>query len=428
MERDQEWSVSLAGCGFRSVYLVGALSCLLERVPGLVHGAARICGASSGCLVAAALVVGIPLEELCADILAVAADARGHCLGVFHPSFSLLRSLRHSLLQKLPADAHLRASGRLCVSLTRMRDGRNVLVSEFASRDELIQVLMCSCFFPVYCGYIPPSYRGELYLDGALSNNMPMVDRRNTVTIAPFSGESDICPREGTFNFFEANYGNVSIQVNTGNVHRVCTSFLPPTLQKLAEICDNGYRDALRFLTDTGLLPSPGTPPVSDTLGSSCCGSGLDSLASPEPEDGLDRHPWLPRRTIASLPAELKTVLCAACRGSHEARSRWSGLEDFLLVKALLLLLSPVALILDLIVDLTVFVTQSVLSSCWSGHQRETPCGSAEFPSESPTMTHRRPLTSVAACSRKVELLLTATPVSSVRANFRTGRRHRLAC
>lgn len=66
------------------------------------------------------------------------------------------------------------------------------------------------------------------YIDGALSNNMPLFEQRNTITIAPFSGESDICPREGTFNFFEVHYGNVSIQVNTGNVHRICTSFLPP--------------------------------------------------------------------------------------------------------------------------------------------------------------------------------------------------------
>lgn len=68
-------------------------------------------------------------------------------------------------------------------------------------------------------------------MDGALSNNMPLLEHRNTITLAPFSGESDICPTEGTFNFFEANYGNVSIQANTGNVHRVCTAFLPPRLE-----------------------------------------------------------------------------------------------------------------------------------------------------------------------------------------------------
>lgn len=59
----EEWNISFAGCGFRSIYYVGALSCILERVPQLVYGASKICGASSGCLVAAALTVGIPIGE-----------------------------------------------------------------------------------------------------------------------------------------------------------------------------------------------------------------------------------------------------------------------------------------------------------------------------------------------------------------------------
>ncbi|TNN41785.1 Patatin-like phospholipase domain-containing protein 2 [Liparis tanakae] len=253
-DRDEEWNISFAGCGFRSMYHLGAASCLLERAPHLVHGASKICGASSGCLVAAALTVGIPIEDFSADVLTLAQEARRHPLGVLRPTFRMLHMVRDSLLDKLPADAHLRASGRLCVSLTRLSDRQNVLVSQFHSREELIQALMCSCFFPVYCGFIPPSYHGVRYLDGALSDNMPLSERRNTITVAPFSGESDICPREGTFNFFEVHYGNVSIQVNTGNVHRICTSFLPPGPETLAEICHNGYTDALHFLRERGDL------------------------------------------------------------------------------------------------------------------------------------------------------------------------------
>lgn len=79
-------------------------------------------------------------EQFCADVLTLAREARRRPMGVFHPTFSLLRAVKESLLEKLPADAHHRASGRLCVSLTRVADGKNVLVSEFNSREELIQV------------------------------------------------------------------------------------------------------------------------------------------------------------------------------------------------------------------------------------------------------------------------------------------------
>lgn len=126
---------------------------------------------------------------------------------------------------------------------------------------------------------------------------MPLFEQRNTITMAPFSGESDICPREGAFTVVQVHYGNMSVQVNTGNVHRICLSFLPPRLevaahtaftprcaaqcvssdrgrhflsqhsnmssttlnalrscspQTLAEICHSGYLDALRFLRERG--------------------------------------------------------------------------------------------------------------------------------------------------------------------------------
>ncbi|XP_034089205.1 patatin-like phospholipase domain-containing protein 2 isoform X1 [Gymnodraco acuticeps] len=367
---DEEWNISFAGCGFRSVYYLGALSCFLQNVPRLVHGASRICGASSGCLVAAALTVGIPIEQFCADVLSVAREARRHTLGVFHPSFSLLRTVRASLLEKLPADAHLKASGRLCVSLTRLTDGRNVLVSEFNSREELIQVLMCSCFFPVYCGFTPPSYRGVYYMDGALSNNMPLFERRNTITVAPFSGESDVCPRDGSFNFIEVHYGNVSIHVNSGNVHRIWTSFLPPSMEDLAEICHSGYMDALQFLRERDLLGTqslcPGLIVETDSVNPACCelvkkrGSEelrLNGLNSDEEEDlclGLK---------VEKLPAGIKKVLCEAVRDSRGGDSRGSQLTEFLPVKMVVYLLSLLMLPFEMAFSLSKSLISSLLTS-----------------------------------------------------------------
>ncbi|KAK5927571.1 hypothetical protein CgunFtcFv8_012713 [Champsocephalus gunnari] len=367
---DEEWNISFAGCGFRSVYYLGALSCFLQNVPRLVHGASRICGASSGCLVAAALTVGVPIEQFCADVLSVAREARRHTLGVFHPSFSLLRTVRASLLEKLPADAHLKASGRLCVSLTRLTDGRNILVSEFNSREELIQVLMCSCFFPVYCGFTPPSYRGVYYMDGALSNNMPLFERRNTITVAPFSGESDVCPRDGSFNFIEVHYGNVGIHVNSGNVHRIWTSFLPPSMEDLAEICHGGYMDALQFLRERDLLGTrslcPGLIVETDSVNPACCelvkkrGSEelrLNGLNSDEEEDlclGLK---------VEKLPAGIKKVLCEAFRDSRGGDSRGSQLTEFLPVKMVLYLLSLLMLPFEMAFSLSKSLISSLLTS-----------------------------------------------------------------
>ncbi|XP_068169906.1 patatin-like phospholipase domain-containing protein 2 isoform X2 [Antennarius striatus] len=287
----------------------------------------------------------------------MAREARKHALGVFHPTFSLLRAVRDSLLGRLPADAHLRASGKLCVSLTRLADGENVLVSQFDSREELIQVLMCSCFFPVYCGFVPPSYRGVRYMDGALSNNMPLFEQRNTITVAPFSGESDICPREGTFNFFEAHYGNVSIQVNTGNVHRICTSFLPPRLETLAEICHNGYLDALRFLGERDLRPAG--PAVKMDRIVLCCEPAAEEEERRKtmvngPALHRGEHHWLDLKLVENLPISFKRVLCEACRDSRDG-------ADLLPVRVLVDLLTFVLLPVELT---AVLVRSVVLSGC----------------------------------------------------------------
>lgn len=72
--------------------------------------------------------------------MGMARQARKHKLGPLHPAFNLLQMVLDALQRSLPEDAHVRASGRLCVSLTRVPDGKNVLVSEFDSREELIQV------------------------------------------------------------------------------------------------------------------------------------------------------------------------------------------------------------------------------------------------------------------------------------------------
>ncbi len=81
-------------------------------------------------------------------MIEVAKEARKRNLGPLHPSFNLVKVIKSGLNRDLPSEAHVLASGRLCVSLTRVSDGENVLVSEFNSKEELIQVVLI--------GYLKP--------------------------------------------------------------------------------------------------------------------------------------------------------------------------------------------------------------------------------------------------------------------------------
>lgn len=67
-------------------------------------------------------------------------EARKRFLGPLHPSFNLVKTIRGCLLKILPADSHEHTSGRLGISLTRVSDGKNVIIHHFSSKEELIQV------------------------------------------------------------------------------------------------------------------------------------------------------------------------------------------------------------------------------------------------------------------------------------------------
>ena len=78
--------------------------------------------------------------ETGASIIDVAKEARKRFLGPMHPSFNLVKIVRHMMGRTLPADCHHHASGRLGISLTRVTDGENVLVMHFNDKEELVQV------------------------------------------------------------------------------------------------------------------------------------------------------------------------------------------------------------------------------------------------------------------------------------------------
>ncbi|XP_034542216.1 patatin-like phospholipase domain-containing protein 2 isoform X2 [Notolabrus celidotus] len=315
LDLSKEWSISFAGCGFMGIYYVGACSCILERSPRFIRDASQICGASAGALMAAVLSLEIPLEKCCADLMFMAKEARKRKLGPFHPAYDLLQIVRDSMMRCLPEDAHVLASGKLCVSLTRVSDRKNVLVSEFDSREEVIQH----------------------YVDGAASDNQPRCHVKNTITFSAYAGESDLCPRASTLNFHEVRFKNMSIQVNSENVYRVTSTFFPPQAEEMAEICQNGYMDALRFLQEHNLISSesPMRSLETDAPAAACCELREESAEDEHTQQSRlkpaqEVHWWLDRQLIDKLPLNIKKALCEACRETHTPGGLLSHVSEYL--------------------------------------------------------------------------------------------------
>lgn len=167
--RDNPPSISFSGCGFMATYQVGVAQCLLNYAPWILRTAPCVLGASAGSLVAAAVVCEINLGEwlLLPSLLFIAASYSLFCftvsmrdemlhfakqmktftLGPFNPSINVLHWLEFILHKHLPSNAHQLATGRLAVAVTRMTDRKPVIMSDFGSKEDVVQVSWLVCYY-----------------------------------------------------------------------------------------------------------------------------------------------------------------------------------------------------------------------------------------------------------------------------------------
>ncbi|XP_042570984.1 patatin-like phospholipase domain-containing protein 2 [Cyprinus carpio] len=345
---DSPWNISFAGCGFLGIYHIGVASCLREHAPFLVENAHHIYGASAGALTASALVSGACLGEAGAGIIDVAKEARKRFLGPMHPSFNLVKIMRTILLRVLPPDGYSRATGRLGISLTRVTDGENVLMTHFNSNEELVQACVCSTYIPVYCGLIPPTLQGVRYVDGGISDNLPQYELKNTITVSPFSGESDICPRDiSSTNIHELRFTNTSIQFTLANLYRVSRALFPPDPLVMKNMCKQGYRDALHFLKKNGLLQYGGPHRM---LAVADGGAEEESDGEDDDRETQDRSS-IEEHIFEHLPPRVHEALVEACR---ERRSLVQSLSNMLPVRMASAILLPYTLPLESALSLSV--------------------------------------------------------------------------
>ncbi|KAM4795727.1 omega-hydroxyceramide transacylase-like [Rhinophrynus dorsalis] len=252
-------SLSFSGSGYLCLYQIGAVKAMRVLAPETLKSAPKVYGASAGSLVAAAVVLKINLDKLQKAIYEAAIEARRTILGPFFPSFNLITILRKSLHNLLPENAHEMATGRLHIAVTRLSDGKNILISDYISKEEVIQVLICSCFVPLYCGFLPPSYRGVRYIDGGLTSFHPLYDKKSMISVSPFSGEIDICPRDCPTSHYCLHVCSASFQLSAQNLGRVIYSLFPPAPTVLHQFYYQGIKDAILYLNAVGIYKAHGS-------------------------------------------------------------------------------------------------------------------------------------------------------------------------
>ncbi|XP_034533848.1 patatin-like phospholipase domain-containing protein 4 isoform X2 [Notolabrus celidotus] len=242
-------NLSFAACGFLGIYHLGAVRAFLRHGDRLVESLRACAGASAGALVAAVMITAPDKLEDCEDFTyRFAASVRRQRFGAVTPGFNFMLTLREGMEEILPADAHSLASERLHVSITHSKSGKNLVVSRFTSREELIQALLASSFVPVYAGLKPVDFRGQKWIDGGFTDSLPILPVGRTITVSPFTGLQDVCPvHMGRFNT-QLKLANMNVMFSMENIKRLNQALFPPSSRGMKSFYEEGFSDAVRFL------------------------------------------------------------------------------------------------------------------------------------------------------------------------------------
>ncbi|KAL3184738.1 hypothetical protein MRX96_005842 [Rhipicephalus microplus] len=344
-------NLSFAGCGFLGIYHIGVASAFREYAPQICLN--KIAGASAGSLAAAALACEVPLGETTTYVLRVAVRARQRALGPLHPGFDINGIIHDGLCKLLPENAHKLCSGRLHVSLTRVSDGKNVLLSQFESREHLVEALKCSCFIPFYSGLRPPKINGVAYMDGGFSDNQPSLDE-NTVTVSPFAGDSDICPIDDSYNLTQINFSNTSISICPGNLYRAARIFFPPDPEILSRMCQQGFDDAVRFLQKHNMISCTSCLAVQSSFVVAEPESSPDLSADSDAEQACDNCHSCKQRQQFALTDSLPETIVRAIQDASDQLNK--GVINWLFRHRPMKLLSILTIPYVLPIDITIVV------------------------------------------------------------------------
>ncbi|XP_023380728.1 patatin-like phospholipase domain-containing protein 4 isoform X2 [Pteropus vampyrus] len=222
-------NLSFSACGFLAIYHLGAASALCRHGRKLLKDVKAFAGASAGSLVASVLLTAPEkIEVFKGFVYAFAEETRGQVLGGATPGYDVMARLRSGMESVLPPDAHELAHSRLHVSISDIKTRENALVSSFPSREDLIQ----------------------RWVDGGLTNSLPILPVGRTVTISPFSGRSDISPRDkGQLNL-HLTVANQDVTLSVANLARLRQVLFPPRRTGLESLHQRGFDDAVRFLLE----------------------------------------------------------------------------------------------------------------------------------------------------------------------------------
>lgn len=162
-------------------YYIGVVEALEEL--GIITENTKLGGASAGSLIAACYHSGIGTKAATEACMTLAAELRTN-----GTRGKLKTNLRIFLEDLLPADVHERCSNKAYISVTQaFPRPRNMLLSHYESREDLIEALLTSCHIPWWFdNTLFTMFRGKRCYDGGLTNFIPLPPTQHGVRVCCF--------------------------------------------------------------------------------------------------------------------------------------------------------------------------------------------------------------------------------------------------
>lgn len=93
----------------------------------------------------------------------------------------------------------------------------------------------------------------QKWFDGGFTDNLPSPPQGQTVLVSPFSGNSDICPRDSSRPLSEFYWRKMHVLVNKENARRGLNILYPPTTINMDTIFCAGFDDAMRYIKENNI-------------------------------------------------------------------------------------------------------------------------------------------------------------------------------
>jgi hypothetical protein len=167
---DHDIDVVVSGGGLKGYFVCGSSHVLQYQLRRKGLRIARVAGASAGAWAAMFMLTKVSSKDWIQTYMACKETPDVW----MHESYE--RIWIEWLQHVMAADAYITCNDRLFVSITVLTifGPRNRIISKFTSNEDLIQCCLASSAIPMITGSKLRRFRGELVLDGGVTNNCPV--------------------------------------------------------------------------------------------------------------------------------------------------------------------------------------------------------------------------------------------------------------